>query len=170
MRRFLAALIVLVGVASCEGCQHNPAPTPVTPPGAVDAASTWDGSTPATCLDLCRHEQALGCPAAQDTPAGATYVDVYAVSNQAIPFAAYGPRLPDARTELPEGRRLQMSIDEPIVSTVVMVRGERTTVTAKSIGRPTRIGGKAVGAEVEVVETGRTIVHPEDPQGLAGER
>ena len=80
MTRFIFALVLIVGVASCEGCQHNPAPTPVTPAGA-DAAPA---KTPATCLDLCRHETDLNCAAAAPTPAGASCVDVCSNNQNAI--------------------------------------------------------------------------------------
>jgi hypothetical protein len=82
--KIYAALIVFLLVVGCNGCQH-PQPGPVTP--SADAA-LWDGSTPATCLDLCRHGQDLGCTWAQPTPKGAPCVDV-CVNNQAVQIAAW---------------------------------------------------------------------------------
>src|SRR6185437_1176232 len=73
----IAMVVVLLGLC-CQGCP-KPTPVPVTPISVGDAA--WDGSTPATCLDLCRRGQALGCAWANPTPAGANCVDV-CVNNQ----------------------------------------------------------------------------------------
>lgn len=70
MRLLALAAAVILGIC-CQGCP-KPTPTPVTPTPVGDAAS------PATCLDLCRHGQALGCSWAQPTPSGATCVDVCA--------------------------------------------------------------------------------------------
>lgn len=70
-------LAVVVAIGCCQGC--HPGPKPVVKP-AADAAPTPPAGT-ATCLDLCRHETALNCPAAAPTPAGATCVDV-CINNQ----------------------------------------------------------------------------------------
>ena len=70
MKRILFALVLMIGLASCQGC--HPSPTPVVnPTGAADAAPA-PVTGPATCIDYCRHGVELGCAWAADTPEGAT--------------------------------------------------------------------------------------------------
>jgi hypothetical protein len=66
-----AVVAMVLALAGCQGCP-GPVP-PVTPTPVVGDAAL---KTPATCLDVCRHESALNCAAAAPTPAGVSCVDV----------------------------------------------------------------------------------------------
>jgi hypothetical protein len=62
---------LLLVLALAAGCAKV-TPPPVNP-------SPMDGDAgPASCLDVCRNLQAMGCPAAQPTPEGHTCVEVCA--------------------------------------------------------------------------------------------
>jgi uncharacterized protein len=82
----IAVLIVLaIAGGACSGCSHNPTPAPTQPTNVTDAApppySPPDG--PATCLDVCRNGQHLGCDWANNTSGGATCTDVCANAQSA---------------------------------------------------------------------------------------
>lgn len=72
MKLILVLVVVLAG-AACNGCTHNPPPTP-TPVTAVDAGDL-------SCAALCEHRSRLGCRTAEPTPGGFTCIDVCANAN-----------------------------------------------------------------------------------------
>lgn len=91
MSRFFVALMIAIVSAmavGCSGCNHNPPPQAAYPgwDGAAADYSPPDG--PASCLDVCRNGQHLGCTWAAPTPAAASCVDVCA-NNQSAGIAPW---------------------------------------------------------------------------------
>jgi len=82
--KLFVLFIFAATLMACNGCQHNPAPTPTNVSLGDAAYSPPDG--PATCLDVCRAGQALGCTWAAPTAAGATCVDVCVNAQQIAPW------------------------------------------------------------------------------------
>lgn len=72
-RGFVMWLFFALAAWSLVACTPVPAPTP--PPGP-DADDEPDGAAAATCAMVCKHEAALGCPAARPTAKGAPCVEV----------------------------------------------------------------------------------------------
>ena len=71
----------------CQGCHPSPAPV-VNPSGAAGAAPAPLPDGPATCLDFCRHGDALSCAWAEPTPDGATCLQV-CTNNQKVAIAPW---------------------------------------------------------------------------------
>jgi hypothetical protein len=95
VRGFLAALVVILAIG-CEGCPKPPPDTVVVPPMSDAVPPPPTGSV--TCLDLCRHGQAMHCKWSDPTPAGATCVTVCQNNQDQVDIAPWDL---DCRTRSP---------------------------------------------------------------------